>query len=127
VSFGALGLLIASRVQTIEGASGLMNFVMLPMWILSGVFFSAQRFPDALQPFIKALPLTAAIDALRANILQGASLAGVAPQAGVLAAWLACSCSCSLCWSRRCSRLTGTGPSVAIIPGCFSTGTHSRR
>jgi ABC-type multidrug transport system permease subunit len=88
LSFGALGLLIASRVQTIEGASGLMNFVMLPMWILSGVFFSAQRFPDALQPFIKALPLTAAIDALRANILQGASLAGVAPQAGVLAAWL---------------------------------------
>ena len=65
---------MASRAQTVEAVSGLMNVVMLPMWILSGVFFSAQRFPDALQPFIKALPLTAAIEALRANMLQGAGL-----------------------------------------------------
>ncbi len=88
LSFSALGLLIASRAQTIEAASGLMNAVMMPMWIVSGVFFSAQRFPDLLQPVIKALPLTAAIDALRANILQGANLAQVAPQLGVLGAWL---------------------------------------
>jgi ABC-2 type transport system permease protein len=59
LAFSALGLLIASRVQTIEAVSGLMNTVMMPMWIVSGVFFSAQRFPDALQPVIKALPLTA--------------------------------------------------------------------
>jgi ABC-type multidrug transport system permease subunit len=87
-AFGALGLLIASRVRTIEAASGLMNLVMMPMWIVSGVFFSAQRFPDALQPVIKALPLTAAIDALRANMLQGANLAHLSPQLAVLAAWL---------------------------------------
>ena len=77
-------MLIASRVRTIEAASGLMNVVMMPMWIVSGVFFSAQRFPDALQPAISALPLTALIDALRANMLQGAGLARVAPQMGVL-------------------------------------------
>jgi ABC-type polysaccharide/polyol phosphate export permease len=65
-----------------------MNLVMMPMWIVSGVFFSAQRFPDALQPVIKALPLTAAIDALRANMLQGATLAQVAPQMGILGAWM---------------------------------------
>jgi ABC-type multidrug transport system permease subunit len=88
MSFCALGLLIASRVRTIEAASGLMNAAMMPMWVLSGVFFSAQRFPDAVQPLIRALPLTAAIDALRAIMLQGAGLAQVAPQAGVLAAWL---------------------------------------
>jgi ABC-2 type transport system permease protein len=88
LSFGALGLLISSRVQTIEAASGLMNLVMMPMWIVSGVFFSAQRFPDALQPVIKALPLTAAIDALRANMLQGAGLAQVAPELAVLGAWM---------------------------------------
>ena len=88
LSFGALGLLIASRARTIEAASGLMNLVMMPMWIVSGVFFSAQRFPDMLQPVIKALPLTAAIDALRANMLQGAGLAQVAPQLGILGAWL---------------------------------------
>jgi ABC-2 type transport system permease protein len=60
----------------------------MPMWIASGVFFSAQRFPEVLQPAIKALPLTAAIDALRATMLQGANLAQVAPQLGLLGAWL---------------------------------------
>jgi len=88
LSFGALGLLIASRVKTIEAASGLMNLVMMPMWIVSGVFFSAQRFPDVVQPLIKALPLTAAIDALRANMLQGAGLAQVSGQLLVLSVWL---------------------------------------
>jgi len=88
LSFSALGLLIASRARTIEAASGLMNTVMMPMWIVSGVFFSAQRFPDFAQPIIKALPLTAAIDALRMNMLQGAGLAQLTPQMGVLAAWL---------------------------------------
>lgn len=86
--FSAAGLLLASRVRTIEAVSGLMNVVMVPMWILSGVFFSSQRFPDLVQPLIKALPLTAAIDALRANMLQGAGFAQMAPQAGVLGAWL---------------------------------------
>ena len=88
LAFSALGLLVASRAQTIEAASGLMNTVMMPMWIVSGVFFSAQRFPGALQPAIRALPLTAVIDALRANMLQGAGLAQVAPQLGVLGVWL---------------------------------------
>ena len=88
LSFGAVGLLIASRAQTIEAASGLMNLVMMPMWIVSGVFFSSQRFPALLQPVIKALPLTATIDALRANMLQGAGIAQVSPQLGILAAWM---------------------------------------
>ncbi len=88
MSFSALGLLIASRARTIEAASGLMNAVMMPMWIVSGVFFSAQRFPDLIQPVIKALPLTAAIDALRMNMLQGAGLGQVAPEMGVLGVWL---------------------------------------
>ncbi|MDR3718647.1 MAG: ABC transporter permease [Bryobacteraceae bacterium] len=87
LAFGAIGLLISSRAQTIEAASGLMNVVMMPMWILSGVFFSAQRFPDALQPVIKILPLTAIIDALRANLLQGASFMQLAPQLGILGGW----------------------------------------
>jgi ABC-2 type transport system permease protein len=88
LSFSALGLLIACRARTIEAVSGLMNLVMMPMWILSGVFFSAQRFPGAVQPMIRALPLTAAIDGLRANMLQGANLAQMSPQLGVLSAWL---------------------------------------
>lgn len=89
LSFSALGLLIASRAQTIEAASGLMNFVMLPMWIFSGVFFSAERFPAALQPFIQALPLTAVINSLRANMLEGAGFPAFSGELAILAAWLA--------------------------------------
>ena len=88
LAFSSLALLIASRVQTTEAAGGLMNVAMLPMWVLSGVFFSSQRFPEAVQPLIKALPLTALIDSLRANMLEGAGLAGVASQLGILTAWL---------------------------------------
>ena len=88
LSFSALGLLVASRARTIEAASGLMNLVMLPMWILSGVFFSATRFPALLQPFVRALPLTAAIDALRGNMLQGMSLPQLTAPILVLIAWL---------------------------------------
>lgn len=88
LAFAALGLLIASRAQTMEGVSGLMNLVMLPMWIFSGVFFSAARFPEAIQPFIQALPLTAVIDALRASILRGAGWQTVLPELAIITAWL---------------------------------------
>jgi ABC-type polysaccharide/polyol phosphate export permease len=87
LGFSGLGLLVASRPRTIEGISGALNFVMLPMWILSGIFFSASNFPDVLQPFIQALPLTALIDALRAVVLEGATVAGVAGELALLAAW----------------------------------------
>jgi ABC-2 type transport system permease protein len=95
-TFCAFGLLLASRTRTIEAVSGLMNITMIPMWIVSGVFFSAQRFPNALQPLIKLLPLTAVIDALRANMLQGVGLAQVAPEVSVLAVWLVCCFSLAL-------------------------------
>lgn len=87
LAFSALGLLTASRARTTEAVSGLMNLVMLPMWILSGVFFSATRFPAAIQPFVKALPLTAAIEAMRGNMLQGIHLAQMLAQVGILMAW----------------------------------------
>ena len=85
--FSGLGLMISSRVKTMEGASGLMNAAMLPMWVLSGVFFASSNFPAAMQPIVKALPLTAVNDALRANMLQGASIGGVLPQLAVIGIW----------------------------------------
>ncbi|HET6205879.1 MAG TPA: ABC transporter permease [Terracidiphilus sp.] len=88
LAFSALGLLVASRAKTMEAASGLMNLVMLPMWILSGVFFSATRFPAVIQPIVRALPLTAAIDALRGNMLQGIGLNHMAIEISILLAWL---------------------------------------
>jgi len=87
LTFSGLGLLIASRAQKIETISGLMNVVMLPMWILSGIFFSAERFPDQLQPLIQALRLTATIDSLRAVMLEGRSLASQGHELLILCAW----------------------------------------
>ena len=88
LTFGAIGLLIASRARTLEGASGLMNVVMLPMWVASGVFFAATNFPNAVQPLVQALPLTAAVDAMRMNMLQGSGVAAMAGELGIMAAWL---------------------------------------
>ena len=87
LSFGGVGLLTASRARTIEGVSGIMNVVMVPMWVCSGVFFAVTNFPDAAQPFIRLLPLTALIDALRGVMLTGDTMTGVGSELGVLAAW----------------------------------------
>jgi ABC-type multidrug transport system permease subunit len=86
-SFSALGLLVASRARTIEAASGLMNVAMLPMWLLSGSFFSADRFPTAMQWFVQALPLTAVNNALRAIMNEGAGLPMVLVPIGIVVAW----------------------------------------
>jgi ABC-2 type transport system permease protein len=87
LAFAGVGLLIAARPRTIEGVSGLMNLVMLPMWLLSGSFFSASRFPEFLQPLIKVLPLTALNDTLRAVMNDGASLGANAAGVAILSAW----------------------------------------
>jgi ABC-type multidrug transport system permease subunit len=87
LSFTCLGLLTASRPQTLEAISGILNLTMLPMWVLSGVFFSTTNFPGALQPFIHALPLTALNDALRAVILEGATIGAVAGELFLLVVW----------------------------------------
>src|SRR5262245_13170499 len=87
LAFGALGLFVASRARTFEAISGLMNVSMLPMWLLSGVFFSATNFPPPVQPVIQALPLTALNDALRAVILEAATLRTVQAELWTLIAW----------------------------------------
>jgi ABC-type multidrug transport system permease subunit len=87
VEFSGIGLLVASRAQTLETVSGIMNLVMLPMWIGSGIFFSTDRFPEFVQPLIKALPLTPAIDALRGVMLEGATLTSIGLDVGIMSLW----------------------------------------
>jgi len=98
--FGGVGLLTASRAQKIESVSGLMNLVMMPMWIFSGVFFSYERFPAVIQPLIKALPLTALNDALRASILEGTPLIDQWPRLLVMFFWGGASFVLALKWFR---------------------------
>ena len=87
LAFSGLGLLTAARPRTIEGVSGVMNLVMVPMWVFSGIFFSTERFPAALQPFVQALPLTALNDALRGVMLEGTGFVALLPEMALLAAW----------------------------------------
>jgi ABC-type multidrug transport system permease subunit len=87
LAFSGIGLLVAARPKTIEGVGGLMNLVMVPMWVVSGTFFASSRFPDILQPFIRALPLTALNDSLRMVMNEGAAIAATWPQLAILAAW----------------------------------------
>lgn len=86
-AFAGIGLLTASRAKSIEAVSGLMNLIMMPMWLCSGVFFSYERFPDSVKPFIRILPLTLLNDALRAVINDAAGIPQIAFQLGILAVW----------------------------------------
>ncbi|MGZ7039098.1 MAG: ABC transporter permease, partial [Thermoanaerobaculia bacterium] len=86
-AFAGIGLLTASRAKTLEAVSGMMNLVMMPMWLCSGVFFSYERFPDSVKPVIRALPLTALNDALRGVMNDAASFGTVLPQIAILLAW----------------------------------------
>ena len=86
-SFAAMAIAVASRAQNTETVSGLMNLIMMPMFITSGVFFASSNFPDMLQPAIRALPLTAMCDGLRAVMIDGAGLVGVLPSLLILALW----------------------------------------
>jgi ABC-2 type transport system permease protein len=100
LTFGGVGLLTACRARKIETASGLINLVMMPMWIFSGVFFSYERFPAVIQPLIKALPLTALNDALRASILEGTPLAHQWSRLLVMGLWGGISFVLALKWFR---------------------------
>lgn len=86
--FASVGLLVGARAQTLETVSGLMNLIMLPMWTLSGVFFSYQRFPEIVQPFIRWLPLTPIIDALRGVMLDGKPLSAMNYELTIMTVWL---------------------------------------
>lgn len=85
--FAGMGLLAGSRAQNTQTVAGLINLTIIPMVITSGVFFSAARFPDSLQPVIQALPLAALISGVRAVMLDCAGLQAVVPQLAVLLVW----------------------------------------
>ncbi|MEZ6197065.1 MAG: ABC transporter permease [Planctomycetota bacterium] len=87
ITFACLGILLASRARTIEGVSGIMNFALMPMWLVSGVFFSYERYPEFLHPVIRLLPLTALVDALRDVMLDGERLLEQGPELATLGVW----------------------------------------
>jgi ABC-2 type transport system permease protein len=99
-AFAGIGLVLGCRTEKTESISGLINLVMMPMYLLSGVFFSSKRFPDEMQPFIQALPLTQLNEALREIMLHGASLTDIAVHLGILLAWGLVTFALALRWFR---------------------------
>lgn len=100
VEFSGVGLLVGSRAQTMETLSGIMNATMLPMWIGSGVFFSTERFPELVQSALFLLPLTPLIHALRAIMLEGASLVSLGTDLASMIGWGGATFALALCWFR---------------------------
>src|SRR5262249_47245638 len=100
VAFVGIGMFAASRTGKTESVIGIINLVALPMWLLSGTFFSSKRFPDAAQPFIQMLPLTQLNDALREVMLENAGFGDVAWRIGILAAWGGVTFVLALRWFR---------------------------
>ncbi len=89
VSMISLGFMVAARVASEELANGIINLGSWPMMLLSGVWYSLEGAPKWLQLVSEALPLTQMLKAARSVMLDGAGLAGVLPQLGVLAAMTA--------------------------------------
>jgi ABC-type multidrug transport system permease subunit len=86
-SFAGIALLVAARVESVEAANGWLNFATMPMWLLSGLFFSYERFPELLHLPIRLLPLTALNDGLRAIANEGRGLMSLPFEIAVLVAW----------------------------------------
>ena len=86
-TFGGIGLLLASRVKTSQAIGGLMNLIMLPMWIVGGVFFSSERFPEQIQPILKSLPFVALVDSIRSIMMDGASISTLGVPLLVIGLW----------------------------------------
>ena len=99
-AFAGLGLLLGCRTEKTETMSGFINLVMVPSYLFSGVFFSSKRFPDAVQPFIQALPLTQLNDALREVMLEGAGLSQIGWRLALLAGWGVICFALALRWFR---------------------------
>lgn len=88
-AFAAVSLIVGARVENTDVANGWMNFIQLPMWVLSGAFFSYERFPEWLHAPIRLLPLSALVDALRAVSNAGATLGEIAFPVAVMSVWCA--------------------------------------
>lgn len=87
IAFGGLAIFVSSRTANTEVGNGLINAVVLPMTVLSGIFFSYYNFPEASVPFIQKLPLTLFTDAIRSIFTEGAGFAQTGMPSAILLAF----------------------------------------
>ncbi len=78
IAFGGIAVFVSSRTANTEIGNGLVNVVVMPMMVLSGVFFSYHNFPEWSIPFIQKLPLTMLADGIRSIFIEGAGFSETA-------------------------------------------------
>jgi ABC-2 type transport system permease protein len=80
ICFTGIAVLISCRTSNSNIGNGLINFVSMPMMILSGIFFSYHNFPDFVVPFIQKLPLTVLADSIRGIFIEGSGVKDILPE-----------------------------------------------
>ena len=78
IAFGGIAIFVSCHTAKTEVGNGLINVVVMPMMVLSGIFFSYHNFPDWTIPLIQKLPLTMMADSIRSIFIEGASYSEVA-------------------------------------------------
>jgi ABC-2 type transport system permease protein len=92
IVFCALGTAIGSRLEDMQGFQLVMNFLVLPIFFLSGALFPLDNLPSALAILTRLDPLSYGIDGLRGSLIANAQFAlttNLLVLAGVAAAFLA--------------------------------------
>ncbi|MGI8944750.1 MAG: ABC transporter permease [Thermoleophilaceae bacterium] len=87
VSFGALGIALSHAIPSFDATAAYVNAVFLPAIFISGVFYSSDSLPPALDAVARALPLKHVIDGLSGAIVTGHGLADNAGALAIVAAW----------------------------------------
>jgi ABC-type multidrug transport system permease subunit len=77
IAFSGLAVFVSSHTSNTEVGNGLINVVVMPMMVLSGIFFSYHNFPDWSIPVIQKFPLTMLTDGIRSIFNEGAGYAEV--------------------------------------------------
>jgi ABC-type multidrug transport system permease subunit len=86
IAFGGIAIFVSSHTANTETGNGLINAVVLPMTVLSGVFFSYHNFPEWSIPFIQKLPLTLLADGIRSVFIEGAGIKEIILPSAILSA-----------------------------------------
>ncbi len=87
VTFGALGIALSHAIPNFDSAPAYVNAIFLPAIFISGVFYSSDSLPPALDAIANALPLKHVIDGFSGAIVTGQGVLDNATSLAIIALW----------------------------------------